>query len=549
MSTPKPGSMNQRTLRRVGALALFTAPALGISLVPVFAGAQDPTRCGNAAVTSREVVSLKFDGNTVYNDAFLANSIITEPSSWWRRYLKFFGRRRCFDQKSFQDDALRLRKLYTTSGYSRVRVDTSVRAVGRNKVAVSFSLREGDPIIVDTLRFLGLDSLPERDAILKHLPILEHNPPRFDMYALQKSIDTITRRLRDAGFPSADVFQETHSDTATQRARIELDVQHGTRAKLRDIDIRITPISGDKPKISEGTVRGLLGIKPNDEYRESRLQRAKRNLYVTEAYRAVSVDVDSVDVIPPGDSLVTVHVSLAEGLMHSGRTSGGYGTIDCFRTEGEYRDNNFLHTAKRFELRARLTKIGIGSPLSGAESLCRWLRDDPYSTKLNYYFGTTFTNPSSVILGFQPSVTLYVERRSEYKAFLRSTLPGALLSGTRQTTRTKQTVGYQFEYRRTEAQPAIFCALQNLCLPEDREPLLAYHRLATVSWVGEQAWANDPQYPSQGGALRLELRHASTVTGSDHSLQFSKATADFSTFFSLGHGIVLAPRIRVGAVV
>jgi outer membrane protein insertion porin family/translocation and assembly module TamA len=531
--------MIKRTLRLVGAATLIAAPAA--------LGAQDPTRCAGAPATQREVTRLSFDGNSFYGRAFLANGIITEASSWTRRYFRVLGTRRCLDQKSFEDDVRRIIKVYHQSGFAAVKVDTSVRAASHGRVEVAFTIHEGEPTIVDSLRITGLDSVPERAEVLKHLPLVQGG--NFDQYTLRGSIDSITFRLRDRGYPAADVFPATHAYNDRRRATVELAVEPGRRARLDSIDIVISPLPGKPPAIPASTVQRLIGVKPGDLYRESRLQRAKRNMYSTESYRAVTVDVDSSDVVPPGDSLVTIHVNLSEGLMHSARMSGGWGSLDCFRAEGEYRDNNFRSSARTFETRLRLSKIGIGRPLAGAAALCPNLRSDPYSSELNYYLGFTLSDPKTWILGFRPSVTLFSERRSEYKAFLRSTPIGALLSASRQSAHAKQTLGYQAEYRKTEAQPAIFCALQNICLPEDRDPLLAYRRLGTVSWAVEQNWSNDPQYPTSGGGARVELRHASTVTGSDPQLQFSKATADLSVFFDLGRGIVFAPRLRVGAVV
>jgi outer membrane protein insertion porin family/translocation and assembly module TamA len=112
-----------------------------------------------------------------------------------------------------------------------------------------------------------------------------------------------------------------------------------------------------------------------------------------------------------------------------------------------------------------------------------------------------------------------------------------------------QTVSYQLEYGRTEAQPAIFCALQNLCLPEARDPFLRTRLLAVAGWQVSQDWSDDPQYPTHGGVGRLELRHASSAIGSDATAQFSKGTADVAWYFGLGNRLVLTPRVRVGAVV
>lgn len=531
----------------------LAAAAFGATLVvaPAGARAQDPTRCPEDLPRGqhiREVRRLAFEGNTVFTDAELANSIVTERSSLIRRVIRVRGRQRCLPETEFANDVRRILKLYRESGYAGVEVDTAVTPLSESTVAVRFSIREGAPIVVDSLRILGMGSVPDSARVVRRLPLAVGQP--FNRYALRASIDTIIRRLRDGGYPAADVFLATSTNHTQRRAVVELEVEPGTRARLGTIAIDVTPRDDATPqRIDSATVRSLLGVRDGALYRESQLQRAKLNLYQTDAYRAVAVDVDSASVEPPGDSLVTVHVRLTEGFTKSARASGGYGTLDCFRTDGEYQNYNFLSSARRLEVRARLSKIGIGRPLSGAAALCPWLRDDPYSEKLNYALAASLSEPRASLLGFRPTLTVFSERRSEYNAFLRTTPLGGSATATRQSLRRTQTITYQAEYGRTEAQPAVFCALQNICVPEDREPLLAYRWLSTIGLGLSYRWSDDPQYPTRGGTVRLDIRHASRTIGSDSRLQFSKGVADLNLSFSMGRGVVLAPRVQVGAVV
>jgi hypothetical protein len=241
---------------------------------------------------------------------------------------------------------------------------------------------------------------------------------------------------------------------------------------------------------------------------------------------------------------------VSEGFSRTAFLKGGWGEIDCFRAEGAFTDNNVLHSARRIDFRGSVSKIGIGRPLSGASALCPKARRDPYSAKLNLYGGATFSEPTLAFIGLKPSFTLFAERRSEYLAFVRTTPIGLSFRGTRVslTTHRAQDLGFQGEYGRTEAQPAVFCALRNACTPEDREPLLAYRWRTFAYWSTSQNWSNDPQYPTRGGLATLEFRHASKFTGSDPLLRFSKATFDARLYIPLTSGTVLAPRLRMGVV-
>ncbi len=515
-----------------------------LAAAPALAGAQD-LLCDTPGDV--EVRRLSFSGNRAFADAILADGIVTTSSSWTRRWFRVMGTRRCLDPVEFRNDLWRLQIFYRNHGYASVAVDTVRTPAGDEAVAVEFVIREGTPTLVDTLRVLGLDDVPEAERITAQLPLRQGGA--FDKYALQRSIDTLTRRLRNTGYPSAEVFFFYATDTARRSATVEIDVAPGTRASIGAISIDVTPVRRGERAVDDPTVRKLLGVQPGDLYRESALERAKRTLYQTDIYRVVAVDVDSADVVPPGDSLIDVRIALTEGLTRSSRLSGGYGTLDCFRTDGEYRDANFRGSARRFEARARLSKIGIGRPLGGAADFCPTLREDPYSEQLNYYTGLSLIESTDRLLSWRPSVTLYSEQRSEFRAYLRSTPVGSVLSATRQAGRRLNLAAtYQLEYGRTEAQPALFCALQSVCASEDREPLLRFRRLAVAGWSATQDWSNNPQNPTRGGVARFEVRHAASGIGSDRSVQFNKLTGDFTMYFALRSDVVFAMRARAGVV-
>lgn len=531
--------MIQRTLRFLGAVALLAAPFV--------ARAQSSTLCADTP-TDLEVQSLSFKGNHRFEDLFFYNSIATEPTSFWRRVLNLpWGKKKCFDQATFELDYQRLLYHYRWSGYWNVRIDTSV-VRSANDVKVRFTIHEGAPDLVDSIRIIGLDSVPNRANIIDHLPLREHEA--FSRYLLSDTRDTIIRRLNDNGYPAADASYTITQDSAPpRRARVVFEAKPGTRAVLGAINISVVARDGAAPEIPVQTVRKFLGVKTGDPYRESALEKAKKNLYLTQAYSGVAVEVDSADVAPPGDSIVRVHISLTEDDMHTARVGLGYGTLDCFRTEGEFSNLNFLRSARRFDARLRVSKIGIGQPLSGAEALCYKLRDDPYSVDLNYNASMTLTEPTASLFGTQPSVTLFSEKRSEFKAFQRSVPVGVVFATTRQGRSRSLSLSYTTEYGKTEAQPAIFCALQNLCLPEDRDALLRNRRTATLGATIAQSFYDDPQYPSRRATVQLDLRHASKYVGSDPAVQFNRASIDITSEISLGGEFVLATRARAGAVV
>ncbi|MBX3133951.1 MAG: BamA/TamA family outer membrane protein [Gemmatimonadaceae bacterium] len=500
--------------------------------------AQD-TRCDRGDV---EVAALSFEGNTAFTDAQLAAGIVTTASSRARRLLRIVGARRCLDPAQLPLDVARLRLWYRNHGFTEATVDTVVGSVGPRRVEVRFLVTEGPPTLVDTLRIEGLDGVPERAAIIERLPTVRGG--LFDRYANAATRDTITRRLRDNGYPDAETFLGYDLRRDARLATVIFTVAPGLRRRIGSVELRHAGRDGGEPEVRASAVRRLVGLQEGDLYRERLLERAKRTLYQSEAFSQVTIEPG--DAL--GDSLIAVNVEVREGYLRAARLGGGWGSLDCFRMTGDLTEYNLLRSATRVELRGRVSKIGIGEPLGGAAALCPQAQNDIYSRNLNYYTGATISQPAVLRASFVPTLTLFSERRSEFNAFLRTTPAGGSLNLTRAIGRRSNAVGYTVEYGRTEAQPALYCAVFNACEAADRAALQRDLRLAVLSAASSYERTDDAFDPSRGVIGRVEARHASRIIGAERDLAFTRLTLDGATFVPLGDDIVFALRLRLGSV-
>ena len=270
------------------------------------AGAQDLT-CEPGDV---EVMRLAFEGNRAFSSATLSDGIVTTQSSWARRNLHVFGKRRCLDRQQFPLDVVRLLIWYRNHGYTDATVDTVLVPMGTGRIGVRFSVHEGEPVLVDSLAIVGLESVPERDAIRRGLATRVGRA--FDKYANEATREAITQRLRDGGYPDAEVFVGFDTHTQTRRASVTFTVVPGVRVRFGEVAVRVTPREGTVPALADATVRRVAGVVRGDLYSERELERAKRALYQTEAFSHVNVVADSVR--SPGDTTVGVTLAVTEGL-------------------------------------------------------------------------------------------------------------------------------------------------------------------------------------------------------------------------------------------
>jgi outer membrane protein assembly factor BamA len=334
---------------RRGGWALVLAVLLAVTARP--SGAQDLT-CGAGDV---EVVKLLFEGNHAFPAAVLADGIVTAPSSFLRRTIRIVGARRCLDREAFPLDRIRLIVFYHNHGYASVTVDTIVTPAGAGKVVVRFSIREGQPTLVDSLTFTGLDSVPERAAILKDLPTREGRP--FDTYAIDTTRALLTQRLLYGGYPDAEVLINSDTRPALRRASVSFAVTTGARMRLGAVTVDVSPRPGARRGVTDETVRRVASLREGTLYSQLELERAKRALYQTEAFSRVVVLPDTTRT--PGGSTVPVTLALTEGYMHEAHAGVGYGTLDCFRATTDYTHYSVMGGATRLDLHARLDRKSV----------------------------------------------------------------------------------------------------------------------------------------------------------------------------------------------
>ena len=519
--------------------------AFGGALCTIILAASASAQEVNCDAGDKEVRKLSFTGNTAFTDAELSKIIVTTASPFARTVLHLpYSARRCLDRNELPKDRARLVIFYRRRGYSDATVDTVVRASGGG-VEVNFQIREGLPTRLQSLVIQGLDSVPNRAAIIRRLPIRAGQ--RFDRINLDAARDSIARRLRNSGYPGAEVNNTFDVNDSLRLAYDTISVVTGPFTRIGAVKIGVVPFDGKSQQVPDRIVRKIIGLDSGRVYREDDLLDAQRTLYRTEAYQHVSIIPDTV--AGPRDSIADINALLAENTTKSARVGAGYGTLDCFRVTGELSNYNFLHAARRIDLTTRLSKIGRGDPLSGLDRLCPQARNDPFSANLNYYIGATLRQPLYSGLRFLPTITLFSERVSEYNAYLRTTTIGGIASIDWRRWRTVPiTFAYALDLGRTEAQPALFCAVFNVCDRETRARLQENQRLAVISGVMSRDRSNNFLSPTRGYQWRVEARHASAYIGSDTALQFNKLVAERSHYWGIPGGAVIAFRVRGGAV-
>jgi outer membrane protein insertion porin family len=496
----------------------------------------------------RVVRQLRFVGNQAISDEILAAAIVTTNSSWFARAFFFsslgLGAKRYFDEEEFRRDVVRLTVLYKRSGYPDAVVDTLVRRTPED-IYLTFQITEGTPIRVTSMTTTGLDSLPERfrRAVLLDLPLqLGDAFNRFDM---QASADSVTRRLKDRGYPSATVFTAFESERENKTASVTLDAEPGSRAVIGRIEVIGTH------SVDTSVVRKLLVSRTGRRYSQEELFESQRNLYESDLFRFATVNIDSAS-FQPGDSTVPLVVQVNESKPRRVQGSLGYATYDCFRGSLGWTTRDFLGAGRILDLTSRVSKVGVGDPVDWGldQNICRTSRDDSVgSAKANYYLGASIRRPAFLSPNNAITLSLFTERRSEYKVYLRQET-GASVALTRTTPRRRNPLSltYTISYGRTEATALSFCSVFGACTPDVVSPLRQNLVLATITALGTFPRVNSPIDPSRGRIGSVEITHSSKYIGSSELQQFTRLVGGISWYRPLSRDVVLSWRLRGGLI-
>ncbi|MGH7499133.1 MAG: BamA/OMP85 family outer membrane protein [Gemmatimonadales bacterium] len=522
-----------------GAAAAALALAL-LGITPAMVKAQEPQRV---------VRKLNFEGNKSIPSEVLATAIATTNSSWFARAIPFrwlgLGEKRYFDEQEFRRDVVRLEVFYRRSGFPHGQVDTVVKRTSQN-VSITFKIVEGEPTRVTDVDVTGLDTLPDqlRTQTLVDLPLHKGDP--FNRYVMQLTSDTIGRRLRDRGYPATRVFSSFETNKDANTAKVAMDVEPGHKAVIGEVKVEGTN------QVDPELARKLLVSKPGRLFSQDELFQSQRNLYASDLFRFANVNIDSASFKPDADS-VPLLVQVNEAKRHRIRSGIGYGTEDCFRGSAAWTTRNFLGSNGRIlDLTARVSKVGVGDPFDWglANSICSPSREDTVgSAQVNFYLGASIRRPAFLSPNNTISVSVFAERRSEFKVYLRQDA-GTTVLLRRETPKRRipLSLAYTLSYGRTEATPVSFCASFNACTP-DLVTLLEQNRvLGTLTATGTLPQVNNPLDPSRGSLANIEATLSSKYIGSSSFQQFFRVVGDYSWYHPLARDVVLSWRVRAGAI-
>jgi hypothetical protein len=234
-----------------------------------------------------------------------------------------------------------------------------------------FRINEGQPLTLDSLTITGLDSVADRSAILRNLPLAVGQ--RFGRLQLANETDSITIRLATHRLSGGDGLSVVRRAQAGASRRGALRGQTGELARFGTIAVRSANGKGGRPR---STAAQCSGCWDSDRAIATAIARSAMLRGTCTIWRVSPRERRARHTVSLTDSIVRFGVDLREDFCRRSPEEG-WASLDCFRAGAQYTNKNFLDQAQRFELNTRVSKIGYADGVDFARNgLCRTLNQD-----------------------------------------------------------------------------------------------------------------------------------------------------------------------------
>lgn len=544
MSCPAPSDVNRKRellfMRRSRTWALLVG-ALGITAESQPARAQDPAPLiQRVRMTGVQSVDSRALGRGLATQPTQCRNLLYAPICLFSK-APTFADRHYFNAAELRRDEIRIRLYYWRRGYRDVEVTSRVDRVSRG-VKVSFAVVENEPTVITELRLRQADSVLPSRVIQRSLTLQSGSP--LSMVALDSAQVLLARELLDRGYADATITVDTTAVSNEQnQGPVSVLLVPGRIATIGSIEV------AGNAAISPRTISRFMRLQRGDLYRRTDVLESERRLYNSGLFSDVSLGMRTANAAD-ADSAKVLVVQVTEGPLHQLDLASGITTLDFVQVKAEYRRYHFWGDARRLVTRATLSNLlapqlnGHGvfynvTPETEDSERARFLQPT-YSASVEFFQPWAFGTRNEL------GASVFSHRRSQ-PGVVTDRGVGTTMSLTRTISPHLQfTTGYTYELSSIDASDVYFCVSVGLCLKSSIAYVAKANPLAPLSLVGQYDNTNDPLQPTRGLRGRIDLEHASGYTAS--AFAYNRASLIASTYRQLKPGVVLAGRLRLGAV-
>ena len=468
-----------------------------------------------------QVSSITFNGNKGIDTPSLKAVIATRENGFLP-----WSRKHFFDRAEFERDAKRIEAYYADHGYPNAKVvgiDVKLNAA-KDKVALKVNISEGEPVLVESVVWEGLDSIPAAHmAQLKaQLPFAAGQPRNQTL--ILAGHDMVIGELRDHGFPYGTVRIVERPGSAPNRVQLAVVAEEGPSAVFGPVTVEGNASVGDD------IIKRELTIHEGAPYRLSEITESQRRLYSLELFQFANITPRLPEDRSP---VVPVMVTVAEGKHRKLQLALGYGSEEKARARVNWRHVNFTGGARTMDTEAKWSSLEHG-------------------------FRGTFTEPFLFSSGLSLKLTgaswwasepSYTYRSSGGRAIFTKQFgrgPAGLIRGTRNELRMSIIDEYESYAIGSEALKDLTLHDQFIALGLNPITGRGNGRLSALEIDFDRDTSGQPLDPHRGYMISTHMETADNWLGG--SFRYNEFVGEGRKYFQLGNRLVWASRVKGGTL-
>lgn len=317
--------------------------------------------------TTVSKISFKFGTTQSYTPIRLSEEIATTAPGFLYGVLKFLSFLPFFNVEThtlgpieLQRDVLRLERFYSRQGFLHTDINffASQFDLGKNRVHVIFSIREGPPLLVKNLTIQGMDNLPDpidKQWLQLKRKIVFPDSGRYSEFESLRIQNKIVTFLQNGGFPFARITSSPRIDSTANEVFAMYSVVTETRARVSEIIIE------GNESVDDYIVTRELPFSTGEYFSRKKLSEGQRDIFEMNLFRFAIAELPE----QPADSTLTVRYRLGEANRRSLTLSSGYSREFGIAFDGSLTHRNFLGGARAATFSAIMETGWLSDPGNG----------------------------------------------------------------------------------------------------------------------------------------------------------------------------------------
>jgi len=433
--------------------------------------------------------SVTFIGNSAFSEKQLRSKMTSEN-----------GKR--FDDYTFEQDLRKIIYMYRKKGYLDAKFMGKESRVNIEKQEIDYQLtiEEGNIRKIGQLKFSGNQVLS--DSLLISLLKVKTGDP-LNLPAINQTSSGIVALYAERGYIYTAVKDTVLATDDPYTSDILFNITEGPLVRLGEINIE-----GNK-KVRNKVIERELTLKPGEIFMPSKVYYNQQRVYALGLFTEAKFEMEGM-----AEKMDTVNLRLVVKEDKTNWVGFNFGFETPDRVQGglEWGSDNVF---------GNLQKLTVKSEASYALQKSKETNYHAYTN--NYYLD--YLEPYFLSTSYKASGSVYYKRERQESSFWQqlSRVGGETKVGKSLTKLLQAYIGYKYEF-----------------LEETQ------NTTSDVFLTASFDSRDDMFNPQSGVSSTFRIDNAGSVLGGSND--YRKSAGDFSMFYGLGHGIVMAWRVRAAGI-